>query len=609
MADKQIRILAIDGGGVRGIIPATLLAKLVELAQMENPEISVADRNANNRLFDYIIGTSIGGILSAGYAMPSDASNPLSAPKYNASQVTDILSDNGQEIFANPRGKLDRYLNNKAKFSRKGLDDLANREFGDTILNETIIPISLVSFDDVGHTREVQDTELVNLPRIWSSCSNQFSRYKIADAAGATSAAPTYFPPKYTQYLGECDSDLQCATVECPDNPEEKCLKDIDGGVFANSPAILGSALLQDLIYNSPIVTDQCKNALRSIICPENPAGCSPEDYSISITSSRSSISGNVIPRLSLQKIVNGTLEDEVDIVVVSFGTGYYDDASEGFNLDSAKAPINWFSGPLVALGVVKVVASFLGAYSCHHRSCFKSSDYQPISDTNIYKTDKFSAGLVTGDVIGTLGLFIGAAIGLCTGSATAFSVLAGIGGVGGGVLGAIAGWGFSGHANLYYSPSVAISGIIEGVLKIIFGGFGLHTAKEIVPAYKDGNNQEDGGLSLDLFGILLDGEAKIDSIVSHGVFGSIRIQPSYKSSDNGGSGIIDLDDAKNETIAALEQIALNYYNNITDGFNNTVQCLINPDISARRAFCDQAYDEFPVDEMLIRSVDQHDDL
>jgi patatin-like phospholipase/acyl hydrolase len=57
MADEIIRILSIDGGGIRGIIPARLLQRIEE---------SIGE--AASTLFHLIAGTSTGGILGFGLA-------------------------------------------------------------------------------------------------------------------------------------------------------------------------------------------------------------------------------------------------------------------------------------------------------------------------------------------------------------------------------------------------------------------------------------------------------------------------------------------------------------------------------------------------------------
>ncbi|CAH9131414.1 unnamed protein product [Cuscuta epithymum] len=72
---KVISILAIDGGGVRGIIPGTILAFLeAQLQKFEgNPNARIAD------YFDVIAGTSTGGLVTAMLTTPGDNGLPLFA--------------------------------------------------------------------------------------------------------------------------------------------------------------------------------------------------------------------------------------------------------------------------------------------------------------------------------------------------------------------------------------------------------------------------------------------------------------------------------------------------------------------------------------------------
>ncbi len=64
MADV-VKILAIDGGGIRGIIPATVLAEI---------ERRTGARIAD--LFDLVAGTSTGGILALGLVKPDSSGRP-----------------------------------------------------------------------------------------------------------------------------------------------------------------------------------------------------------------------------------------------------------------------------------------------------------------------------------------------------------------------------------------------------------------------------------------------------------------------------------------------------------------------------------------------------
>jgi uncharacterized protein len=69
-----VKILAIDGGGIRGLIPAVVLADL---------ERRTGRRTAE--MFDLIAGTSTGGILACGLTRPGDGDG--GAPAFTAADL------------------------------------------------------------------------------------------------------------------------------------------------------------------------------------------------------------------------------------------------------------------------------------------------------------------------------------------------------------------------------------------------------------------------------------------------------------------------------------------------------------------------------------------
>ena len=77
MADEIIRILSIDGGGIRGIIPARILQRIEE-----------ATNKPARDLFHLISGTSTGGIIGCG----------LLAGK-TAAEMAELYVRNGGTIF------------------------------------------------------------------------------------------------------------------------------------------------------------------------------------------------------------------------------------------------------------------------------------------------------------------------------------------------------------------------------------------------------------------------------------------------------------------------------------------------------------------------------
>lgn len=86
----RITILSIDGGGVRGLIPSTILEFLEEkLQEIDGPDVRIAD------YFDVIAGTSTGGLVTAMLAAPNKQNRPLFAAK----DVTEFYLKNSSSIF------------------------------------------------------------------------------------------------------------------------------------------------------------------------------------------------------------------------------------------------------------------------------------------------------------------------------------------------------------------------------------------------------------------------------------------------------------------------------------------------------------------------------
>ena len=90
------RILSIDGGGIRGIIPAQILVSLEEKLRQQT-----GDRGARIAdYFDLIAGTSTGGILTCVYLCP-DRGDPK-RPRFTAEEAVDLYFERGDEIFDIP---------------------------------------------------------------------------------------------------------------------------------------------------------------------------------------------------------------------------------------------------------------------------------------------------------------------------------------------------------------------------------------------------------------------------------------------------------------------------------------------------------------------------
>src|SRR5690242_5324708 len=87
------RILSIDGGGIRGLIPARILTVLEKKLQdaASDPTLRIGD------CFDLIAGTSTGGILTCAYLVP-EKGNPA-RPRYSAPDAVDLYLQNAAKIF------------------------------------------------------------------------------------------------------------------------------------------------------------------------------------------------------------------------------------------------------------------------------------------------------------------------------------------------------------------------------------------------------------------------------------------------------------------------------------------------------------------------------
>ena len=88
-----MKVLCIDGGGIRGLIPALVLAEIERRAGRRTAE-----------LVDLIAGTSTGGILACGLARAGDDGRPL----YSAEELADIYIEEGPKIFRPQPAQEDR---------------------------------------------------------------------------------------------------------------------------------------------------------------------------------------------------------------------------------------------------------------------------------------------------------------------------------------------------------------------------------------------------------------------------------------------------------------------------------------------------------------------
>jgi len=225
--EEERFILAIDGGGVRGIVPAVILSKLSSLLKANGDDKPLYSH------FDLIAGTSTGGLLSLalsaddsalkreeGEEQPvyckqkkrffreenilqgyiQQAADPASLKQLYISHAKDIFREKSVRLFGSVFTD---------KYSTSNLESFLKDTFKELKLKDALVPTMVVCYDTISG-------KAVTL-----SSFGDFRDMLMIDAARATSAAPLYFAPKYTL------------------SPDGEKMALIDGGVAANNPALL----------------------------------------------------------------------------------------------------------------------------------------------------------------------------------------------------------------------------------------------------------------------------------------------------------------------------------------------------------------------------------
>ncbi len=185
----QFQVLAIDGGGVRGIFVAALLAGLEE-----DLGCTIVEH------FDLVVGTSTGGIVALGLGA---ALSPREILQFYVAEKDRIFS--GPNVVRRLRQLF------WPKYPASGLERAVREVFGERLLGESIIPLVVPSYNLGDNAVYLFKTP--HHPRL-----RRDYRVPMWAVAMATSAAPTFFPAFRL--------------------PEEH-VRLIDGGIWANNPSIV----------------------------------------------------------------------------------------------------------------------------------------------------------------------------------------------------------------------------------------------------------------------------------------------------------------------------------------------------------------------------------
>ena len=194
-------------------------------ARTKNPKATIGE------YFDFIAGTSTGGILACCYLIP----NENGFYKFSAKEALDLYLDRGDEIFDVSFGQKLRSLGGlkDEKYDEAELEDALNDYFGQTKLSELLKPCLITSYDIRNRSAKFFTSHDATEPQ---------HDFYMKDVARATSAAPTYFEPARIKSLFGTPYPL------------------IDGGVFANNPTLCAYAEARGLDFKKALGNNKKPN-------------------------------------------------------------------------------------------------------------------------------------------------------------------------------------------------------------------------------------------------------------------------------------------------------------------------------------------------------------
>lgn len=210
---KTLYLLSIDGGGIRGIIPAMILdyirLGLARSLGKDPASVYLSD------CFNWFAGTSTGGLVSVGLVAHGEKSGPKGL---NTNEIVEMYRTRGRHIFG--AAKLGLF---QSKYTAEGIEAVLAEYFGDKDLGNNTPPdkdVFLTSYDLQNACPRVFNSRLIK--------DGKEENVHIKTALRATAAAPTYLP-------GVHHTDSTGASHVY-----------VDGGVYSNNPTGLALQYMKE---------------------------------------------------------------------------------------------------------------------------------------------------------------------------------------------------------------------------------------------------------------------------------------------------------------------------------------------------------------------------
>ncbi|XP_048128137.1 patatin-like protein 2 [Rhodamnia argentea] len=208
---KMAMVLSIDGGGMRGIFPGTILAFLEsKLQELDGSDSRIAD------YFDVIAGTSTGGLVTAMISAPNKGKFFMS-PEHAKNNLKEesAMKKCRNDLISSIKSSVGAIMG--PKYDGEKLRSVVHGLLGDTTLSQTLTNVVVPTFDIKCLQPVIFSTN--------DARANPLKNARLVDVCIGTSAAPTYLPAHCFETRDE--------------NGKTRSFDLIDGGVAANNPTLV----------------------------------------------------------------------------------------------------------------------------------------------------------------------------------------------------------------------------------------------------------------------------------------------------------------------------------------------------------------------------------